>query len=84
MSIINFTIPQTLEDRVTAIMKIKGFSSKAEFFRFAAIYFMDVVNKPTVSEDDQFEFLTESLRAQLQKQYKGKKLPSVSDQLNDL
>ena len=45
MSIINFSIPKTLEKKVVQIIKEKGFSSKAEFFRFAAINFIDILEK---------------------------------------
>lgn len=81
MSIVNFSIPKTLEQRVITIMKEKGFSSKAEFFRFAAIYFIDIANKPTVTEDDRFDVLTTTLRKQLHNKYSHKQLPSVTEQL---
>lgn len=65
-------------------MKQKGFASKAEFFRFAAIYFMDVMNKPNVSEDDRFQILTTALNKELQVRYGNKQLPSAAQQLADL
>lgn len=84
MSIVNFFIPTTLEKRVTTVMKHKGFTSKAEFFRFAAIYFIDVMNKPDVSEDNRYKILTTALSKELQARYGGKQLPSASQQLADL
>lgn len=41
MSIINFAIPQTLEKRAGQTIKENGFAIKAEFFRSAAIYFIE-------------------------------------------
>lgn len=84
MSIINFAIPTTLEKRVSTVMKQKGFSTKAEFFRFAAIYFIDVINKPTVSEDDRFQILTTAIGQELHHRYAKKKLLSAAEQLADL
>lgn len=84
MAIINFAIPTTLEKRVSTVMKQKGFATKAEFFRFAAIYFMDVINKPTVSEDDRFQILTTTLGKELHQRYGNKRLASAAKQLADL
>jgi len=84
MAIINFSIPTTLEKRLATVMKQKGFTTKAEFFRFAAIYFIDVVNKPTVSEDDRFQILTRSVKKELHQHYGKTKLSSVAEQLADL
>lgn len=84
MSIVNFSIPKTLEQRVSTIMKQKGFASKAEFFRFAAIYFIDIMNKANVSEDDRFQILTTALNKELRVRYGNKQLPSAAQQLADL
>ena len=84
MSIVNFSIPIILEKRVATVMKQKGFATKAEFFRFAAIYFIDVINKPTITEDERFDILTSTLRKQLQTKYKNKVVPSVRHQLSDV
>ena len=84
MAIVNFAIPKTLEKRVEKTMKDKGFASKAEFFRFAAVHFIDVMEKPLVSEDAQFTYLTEAVGKELAKQYRGKRLPSIKEQLTDL
>jgi metal-responsive CopG/Arc/MetJ family transcriptional regulator len=46
MAIVNFSIPAVLEKRVDATIKRKGFASKAEFFRFAAIYYIETLDKP--------------------------------------
>lgn len=84
MSIVNFTIPKVLEKRVAEIMKEKGFASKAEFFRFAAIYFIDIIDKPFVSEEENLEYLTEEISREVREKYRGKKLTSAKEQLADI
>ena len=84
MAIVNFGIPPVLEKRIGSTIKEKGFASKAEFFRFAAVYFMDVVNKPFTSEDDRRDYLTAALRTELASRFRGKRLPSVREQLRDV
>lgn len=41
MPIINFSIPKNLDDRVKMVVREKGFASKAEFFRYCAVQYMD-------------------------------------------
>ena len=41
MSIVNFSIPTALENRVKAAVKERGFASKAEFFRNAAMQYLE-------------------------------------------
>lgn len=85
MSIVNFSISPTLAKRISRTIKERGFSSKAEFFRFAVIHFMDIVEKPTeIDEDLRFEILTKKLDLLLSKKLKNKKLPSLEDQLKDI
>ena len=84
MAIINFSVPKTLEKRVAYVIKEKGFASKAEFFRFAAIYFMDVINKPLTNEEQRFNYLTNELKKEIVKRYSGTKLLSAREQLADL
>ena len=84
MSIVNFSIPSTLDRRVTQLRKQKGFASKAEFFRFAAIYFMDVIERPIASEEERFNYLTDGLIKEISGRYRGKELPAVRKQLKDL
>lgn len=81
MAIVNFSIPKTLEKRVQEVIKTKGFASKAEFFRFAAVFFMDVVDKPYISEDERFDYLSQAIRKEVVQQYKNKKIPSLEEQL---
>lgn len=84
MSIVNFSIPTTLEKRVGQVIKEKGFSSKAEFFRYAAIYFIHIIDKPFTSEEEQTAYLTKTLTAELIKKYHNKKIPSLEEQLSDI
>ena len=83
MSIVNFTIPATLEQRVSKAIKTKGFSSKAEFFRMAVISFIDDLDDRQL-EDKRFEILSKSLSESISNKYSGKSIPSVQDQLSDL
>lgn len=41
MSIINFSIPKSLDTRLKETVKKKGFPSKAELFRYALIRYLD-------------------------------------------
>ncbi len=84
MSIVNFTVPKTLEDRIEKAIEEKGFASKAEFFRTAAIHFIDYIQQPTVSDDERFSLLAEALRKEIAKKYKGVSIPSIEEQLKDL
>lgn len=84
MPIVNFSVPKTLDKRVAKTMAEKGFASKAEFFRFAAIHFMDVVNKPFVSEDKRFDYLTKEISHKLRERYRGQKIPALEEQLSDI
>mgnify|MGYP001578913344 CR=1 FL=1 len=82
MAIVNFSLPKTLENRIFEVMRQKGFMSKAEFFRFAAMYFLDVViDKPFSNEDERFEYLTKTITKELRARYRGKKLPTLEEQL---
>ena len=41
MPIVNFFIPKNLDDRIRDIIKEKGFATKAEFFRYCAVRYID-------------------------------------------
>ncbi len=81
MSNINFSIPKTLEKQVAQVVKQKGFNNKAEFFRFAAINFINIVNKLEVDEEERFNYLTKTLNQEVVKKYRGKKIPLLKKQL---
>lgn len=84
MSIVNFGIPDSLEKRIKNFMKKKGFSSKAEFFRFSAIYYIDIIEKPIATEDERFAYLTDTVSREVAEKFKGKSLPSLDEQLSDI
>ena len=77
MPIVNFSVPKSLDKRVARTIAAKGFSSKAEFFRFAAIHFIDIINKPFASEDERFDYLTKEIEKKVIERYSGKNLPSA-------
>lgn len=82
MAIINFAVPENLAKRIDRTIKENGFASKAEFFRFAAVHFLDLVQKPAPSEDERFAFLQTAIQAEVVRRYKGKKLPNLKTQLS--
>lgn len=41
MPIVNFFIPKNLDDRIQETIKEKGFATKAEFFRYCAVRYID-------------------------------------------
>ena len=84
MSTINLSISKTLDKQVAQVVKQKGFSNKAEFFRFAAINFINVVNRLEVDEEKRFDYLTEALSKEIIKKYRSKKIPSLKQQLADI
>ncbi len=51
MAIINFSVPTTLNNRIKKTVKEKGFASKAEFFRFAALYALGSIAPPRPLDD---------------------------------
>lgn len=82
MSVINFSIPQTLNEKIQKTIKDQGFASKAEFFRFAAIYLMqDFKHK---SGNNEYEKAMGELASALKKRIGNKQLPSLEDQFADL
>jgi len=81
MSIVNFAIPKTLEKRVDHAIQEKGFASKAEFFRSAAIYFIEIIDQPVDLENERFDYLTSAVSQAVINKYKGKSIPSLKKQL---
>jgi len=84
MAIVNFAIPKNLEKRVESTVKEKGFASKAEFFRFAAIYFMDILDRRAGSEEERLQHLTQALQKEISQRYRGQRIPSLREQLADV
>ncbi len=84
MAIVDFTVPKNMQKRVEEIIKIKGFASKAEFFRFAAIYFIDILENRQKNEEECFEKLTGLLSREISEHYENKDIPSLKEQLVDV
>lgn len=45
-TVVNFSVPKTLERQIAKTVRSKGFASKAEFFRFAALYLLGNLGQP--------------------------------------
>lgn len=84
MSTINFSIPKILDEQVKQVVKQKGFNNKAEFFRFAAINFINIVDKLEVDEEARFDYLTKILSKKIIKKYHNKKIPPLKKQLSSI
>lgn len=85
MSIVNFSVTKPLEQKINKTIHDFGFSTKAEFFRFAVIYFInEQINKKTVTEEEKFDYLTSELAKVAHKKLIGKKLPSLREQLSNV
>jgi metal-responsive CopG/Arc/MetJ family transcriptional regulator len=76
MSVVNFSITKPLEQQVNQAIKDDGFTSKAEFFRFAAKNYISKKNSSSDISQEEFERESRKLR--------GKKFPSLEEQLADL
>ena len=81
MAIINFKITKPLEKKIIETIKKQGFSSKAEFFRFAAMRFIE---KTDSSDDNKLTYLTAELEKALNNKVGNKKLPSLEKQISDI
>lgn len=84
MSVVNFTIPKPLQRKVETAIKDQGFASKAEFFRFAALYFVQKLYQFNTPVDEEFSRTMNRLASAIRTKYRGKKLPSLEEQFADL
>lgn len=82
MSIVNFEVKKPLEQKIKNAIKDYGFSSKAEFFRFTAINFLNQ-EKQKISEEEKLSYLSTELRKVLIKKLPPKS-PSLKKQLSDI
>lgn len=80
MPIINFSIPPALLKKIEALMQEKGFSSKAEFFRYLTHMYIDL---RTNKEEQRMAALTAEMNKILEK-FDGKRFPSLEEQLADI
>ena len=81
MTIVNFAVPKQLEKRVEKTMKEKGFPSRAEFFRFAVIRYLDETETLPFNKNKRIADLSEQLETELKKKIGVKPLPSLKRQL---
>lgn len=84
MTIVNFSIPKTLERKISQAIEDCGLASKAEFFRFAAIRYIEEKNKLPLSDNLRLGYLTAALEESLIAKIQKNKLPSIKKQLNML
>lgn len=85
MTIVNFAIPSSLDKRVSQVIKQKGFASKAEFFRHVTLQYLDVVEASTTQNSGKsLDLLTDEIAKLVVKKFKGKSLPSLEEQLEDM
>ncbi|MEK9130887.1 MAG: hypothetical protein AAB429_02095 [Patescibacteria group bacterium] len=84
MAIINFSIPKTLEKQVSQTVLKKGFASRAEFFRVAAIDFIGRAEHPSQSSDESIARLVQAISAEVSKKSYKKNSSSVRQQLSDI
>ncbi|MBI5755124.1 hypothetical protein HZA41_02815 [Candidatus Peregrinibacteria bacterium] len=83
MSIINFTITQPFEKKVQKVIKEQGFTSKAEFFRFSALFFIYNIPKIDITEAEYQKGINEFTTA-VSKKFKNTQFPSLEEQFADL
>lgn len=81
MSIVNFSVPKILDRKIKRVVSKKGFSSKAEFFRFAAIRYLDETEKRPLEGNRRIVALTSELEKELVTKIGSKPLPSIKKQL---
>lgn len=84
MSIVNFAVAKPLEQKINNAIKEYGFASKAEFFRFLAINFLNTNQGLPLENDIEIACLVDKIEKAANKKFSGKTLPSIKDQLADL
>lgn len=82
MAIVNFNITKPLEKKVNLAIKMHGFASKAEFFRFAVMQYIRTLQ--TDISQKEFDKSIDALKKVMIKKLGRKKLPSLEEQLADL
>ncbi len=84
MTIVNFSITEPLSKKINRVIKEWGFSSKAEFFRFIAINFVERSERREAKAKAELTQACHDLEKTALKKLKGKHLSSLEDQLSDL
>ena len=74
MPVVNFSVPQSLDRRVHQAIKLKGFPSRAELFRYAVIrYLDDVIDRPvgerSLDENPRIRALSDDIEGIVLKKY---------------
>jgi metal-responsive CopG/Arc/MetJ family transcriptional regulator len=83
MAIVNFSIPAKLAERVNKQIKQKGFAGKAEFFRMAAMFFLESSDSD-LSDKKRMNLLVSAIKDEVVTKYGKKKILSVRKQLANL
>lgn len=83
MAIVNFAVKKPLDQKIKKAVKEYGFNSKAEFFRIAAINFLQSENR-RIDENERMKYLTSELRRTIMGNIGNKKLQSLKKQLSDI
>ena len=83
MSVVNFSITDALAKNIEKMIQKLGFSSRAEFFRAAAIQFIAQQTKHLTPEE-RFDVLSDTLDEVVHRKFKDKNLPSLEQQLANL
>lgn len=84
MAIINFSVPKPLEKKINKTIQDSGFTSKAEFFRFLAINYVEKREQEIMTEEEKFDFLTSQLAQEAKSKLVVKKLPALKEQLSNV
>ncbi|HEY4483373.1 MAG TPA: hypothetical protein VI953_04345 [Candidatus Paceibacterota bacterium] len=82
MATINFLIPDVLNKQISKTIRKRGFASKAEFFRMAAFNYINA--KEDVTVEERLAALTQAIKEEVSRKYKGRRLPSAREQLANL
>lgn len=82
--IVNFSAPGKLIKKIDRVIKNKGFSNRAEFFRYLAIDYLDELEDGVFDNDEEMGRLTKEIEELVTKKFKGKKIPSSEEQLKDI
>lgn len=83
MAIVNFAVKKPLDQKIKKAVEEYGFNSKAEFFRIAAINFLQSENK-RIDENEKMKYLASELRMTIIGNIGNKKFLSLKKQLSDI
>lgn len=80
MSVVNFTLPKPLEQRIVEAIKQHGFASKAEFFRIAAMNFLQGFQQRNFYPESEPEIRLVEVTPQIQK--KMNRIADIAKKIN--